>query len=84
MKSVFITGADRGIGFALSRCFLEKGWLVFAGRFMKEWVQLDALKEEYGNSLSMVDLDVGSQESVDEAAETVKKQTDCLDMINSY
>ncbi len=81
MKSVFITGADRGIGFALSRCFLEKGWLVFAGRFMKEWAQLDALKEEYGNSLLMVDLDVGSQESVDEAAETVRKQTAYLDML---
>lgn len=81
MKSVFITGADRGIGFALSRCFLEKGWLVFAGRFMKEWAQLDALKEEYGNSLLMVNLDVGSQESVDEAAETVRKQTAYLDML---
>lgn len=42
---------------------------------------LDALKEEYGNSLSMVDQDVGSQESVDEAVETVRKQTDCLDML---
>lgn len=42
---------------------------------------LDALKEEYGNSLLMVNLDVGSQESVDEAAETVRKQTAYLDML---
>lgn len=47
MKSVFITGADRGIGFALCRCFLESGWMVFAGCFMKDWMELDALKEEY-------------------------------------
>lgn len=81
MKSVFITGADRGIGFALCRCFLEKGWRVFAGRFMKDWAELDTLKEEYGSSLSLVDLDVGKEESVEKAAEAVRKQTDCLDML---
>lgn len=81
MESVFITGADRGIGFALCRCFLEKGWRVFAGRFMKDWTELDTLKEEYGSSLSLVDLDVGKEESVEKAAETVRKQTDCLDML---
>ena len=81
MKSVFITGADRGIGFSLCRCFLENGWLVFAGRFMKDWTELDTLKAEFGNRLSMVDLDVGSQESVSMAAETVGRQTDCLDML---
>ena len=81
MKSVFITGADRGIGFSLCRCFLENGWLVFAGRFMKDWTELDTLKAEFGNRLSMVDLDVGSQESVSMAAETVGRQIDCLDML---
>lgn len=81
MKSVFITGADRGIGFALCRCFLEKGWLVFAGRFMKDWTELDALKAEYGDRISLVNLDVGSQASVNEAAETVGKQLDRLDML---
>lgn len=81
MSSVFITGADRGIGFALCRCFLEKGWLVFAGRFMKDWTELDTLKAEYSGRLSLVNLDVGSQASVNEAAETVGKQLDCLDML---
>ena len=46
MKSVLITGADRGIGFALCRCFLEAGWRVFAGRFMEDWTELDLLKKE--------------------------------------
>ncbi|MBD5458033.1 MAG: SDR family NAD(P)-dependent oxidoreductase [Lachnospiraceae bacterium] len=81
MKSVFITGADRGIGFALCRCFLEKGWLVFAGRFMQDWTELDTLKKEYENSLFPVNLDVGSEESVSEAAQIVGKQTDYLDML---
>lgn len=68
MKNVFITGADRGIGFALCRCFLDNGWQVFAGRFMQDWPQLDRLKEEYGERLSLINLDVGSQKSVSQAA----------------
>ena len=81
MKSVFITGADRGIGFALCKCFLDNGWQVFAGRFMKDWTELDTLKEEYGSNLFTVDLDVGRQESVNEAATTVGEKIDCLDML---
>ncbi|MDE6213059.1 MAG: SDR family NAD(P)-dependent oxidoreductase, partial [Lachnospiraceae bacterium] len=81
MKSVLITGADRGIGFALCRCFLKSGWLVFAGRYMEDWTELDELKEEYGESLSLVNLDVGNQKSVSEAAKMVGEQTDSLDML---
>lgn len=81
MKRVFITGADRGIGLALCREFLEKGWQVFAGRFMEDWAELDTLKEEYGEALSLIRLDVGDQASVVQAAAEVEKQTDCLDML---
>ena len=81
MKSVFITGADRGIGFALCRRFLENGWQVFAGRFMKDWAELDTMKAECGNRLALVDLDVGDSESVRKAAKTVKEETDNLDML---
>lgn len=81
MKSVFITGADRGIGFALCRCFLKGGWLVFAGRYMKDWTELDGLKQEYGEKLSLVNLDVGSQESVSEAAKVVGERVTCLDIL---
>lgn len=81
MKSVLITGADRGIGFALCRSFLENGWKVFAGRFMEGWKELDGLKEEYGDRLLCIGLDVGNQESVSRAAEVVSRQTECLDML---
>lgn len=83
MKSVFITGADRGIGLALCRCFLENGWRVFAGRFMQEWTELETLREEYGRQLSLIKLDVGDQASVDQAAAAVGEQADCLDMLVS-
>ena len=81
MKSVFITGADRGIGFALCKCFLENGWKVFAGQFMKDWKELETLQEEYGQKLSMIALDVGNSVSVSQAAAQVGGQTDCLDML---
>lgn len=81
MKSVFITGADRGIGLALCRCFLGNGWRVFAGRFMEEWNELEGLQEEYGEMLSLIRLDVGSRDSVEHAAEAVSAETDCLDML---
>lgn len=81
MKTVFITGADRGIGLSLCKIFLENGWQVFAGRFMEDWAELDTLKKEYGESLSLISLDVGNDVSVRQAAEKVKKQANCLDML---
>lgn len=81
MKSVFITGADRGIGFALCRCFVENGWQVFAGRFMPEWTELDALQDRYGEAVSLISLDVGNEESVRQAAAAVGEKTEYLDML---
>lgn len=89
MRSVFITGTDRGIGFALCKQFLDKGWKVFAGHFMKDWSEMEkidaetlaVLKEKWGTQLSLVQIDIGTQESVDRAAAQMKEETDCLDMI---
>jgi len=81
MKNVLITGADRGIGLALCKIFLENGWKVFAGQFLKDWAELDALKKEYGERLSLISLDVGNAASVKQAAVAVEKQTSCLDML---
>ena len=47
MKTVLITGADRGIGYSLCECFIEGGWYVIAGQYMPEWPQLSALAEKY-------------------------------------
>ena len=34
MKNVVITGADRNIGLELVKQFLQRGWQVFAGRYL--------------------------------------------------
>jgi NAD(P)-dependent dehydrogenase (short-subunit alcohol dehydrogenase family) len=80
MKTVFITGADRGIGFAFCRIFLKNGWHVIAGRYLKEWDELDKLKEESEN-LDIVSLDVSDSTSIQAAVEQTKKLTDRVDML---
>jgi NAD(P)-dependent dehydrogenase (short-subunit alcohol dehydrogenase family) len=78
MRKVLITGADRGLGLALCKVFLDKGWEVFAGQYMPEWPELAALKND---ALHCVPLDVASDESVDAALAAVAAQTDSLDII---
>lgn len=37
VEQVFITGADRGVGFALCEQFAMHGYQVLAGQYMPEW-----------------------------------------------
>lgn len=84
MNTVFITGADRGIGFALCEFFIELDWTVIAGQFMPEWPQLANLAEltkANGRRLEIVPLDVGDDDSVRAAAKTVAGMTGTVDML---
>ena len=80
-RTVFVTGADRGLGFGLCAELLKGGWHVFAGQYLPEWHELAALKIEYPETLHIVPLNVSSMESVRAAAEVVKTQTDRLDVL---
>jgi len=80
-RTVLITGADRGLGFALCAGLLKEGWQVLAGQYMPAWNELTDLREEYSQTLHVVPLNVSSIESVRAAAETVKKHTDHLDVL---
>ena len=56
-KTVFITGADKGLGLSLVGRFMEGGFQVFAGNYLPE----KALKKAAENSpdkLTMIGLDV--------------------------
>ena len=77
MRSVLITGCDRGVGYCLAEEFLRGGWLVYAGQFMPEWPWLAELKQRYPDALTILPLDVGSTSSVQQAAEQVGQ----LDML---
>lgn len=76
-----ITGADRGLGFALVARLLQKGWRVFAGQYMPEWSQLDELREQYPDRLTVVSLDVADEAIVQQAAETVGQTVDRIDLL---
>ncbi|MES1172873.1 MAG: SDR family oxidoreductase [Myxococcales bacterium] len=82
MQNILITGANRGIGLALSRRFLELGQRVFAGvRNPDKQGALGDLPAEQRARLTIVQLDVGSDASVREAQRQVSSQVSKLDVL---
>ena len=79
--SVCITGADRGLGLELSKNFLEAGFTVFAGRYLKNWTYLEELKREYPETLVIIELDVSRDESVKNAVLQISAQADSLEVL---
>ncbi|MDF2538318.1 MAG: hypothetical protein K0S76_1339 [Herbinix sp.] len=79
MKTVVITGADRGLGYSLCEEFIKLGYMVFAGQFMPEWTQLEQLKESYQEQLQIIPLNVSDFQSVKAAMDEITKCTDCVD-----
>lgn len=73
MKTVFVTGADRGLGAGMALRMLEAGHRVFAGQFMPEWPELAEMQRRFPGGLTVVPLDVGSMESVKAAAGMIEK-----------
>ncbi|MFP1960463.1 bifunctional NADP-dependent 3-hydroxy acid dehydrogenase/3-hydroxypropionate dehydrogenase YdfG [Lonsdalea quercina] len=62
---IFITGATAGFGEAITRRFIKEGHRVIACGRRQE--RLDVLKEEFGDSLHTLRLDVRHQRSIDQA-----------------
>lgn len=81
MMKAYITGTDRGLGLALAVKFLEHGYDVFAGFYGIDRSGLEALKERYPTRLEIIPLDVSSDASVLEAAQTISSQTASLDVL---
>ena len=86
--TAFVTGADRGLGLALTARLLSKGWRVFAGQYLGgelnrlAWPELAALAAQYPDgSLTPVPLDVADETSVRAAAQKVGTHTDRVDVL---
>lgn len=77
MKTVLISGCDRGVGFCLAEEFLRGGWSVYAGQYLPRWSWLNELSAQWGEALHILPLDVGSDDSVRAAA----AQVPALDML---
>jgi len=68
MPIAVVSGADRNIGLEIVKQFLQRGWKVFAGRYLMDLPLLEELQEKYPQQLTLVPLDVSDEESVDAAA----------------
>lgn len=80
-QTTFVTGADRGLGFALCEGLLQRGWQVFAGQHRPSWPQLSALANQFPDTLHIVPLEVRSIESTHAAAQAVAAMTDHIDLL---
>lgn len=79
-QTVFVTGADKGLGFSLVAKFLREGFQVFAGRFADS-ANLQNLTDEFPKRLTIVPLDVTDTDSVRQAASIVSGQAAALDIL---
>lgn len=79
-KTVLITGANRGIGLAASKKFLQEGYHVILGiRDLEKGKQ--TVNELNSDEVSLVQLDVGKKESVLAAMNEIKSKFDKLDVL---
>lgn len=70
VKSVMITGASTGIGYATAKYLSERGWRVFAG--VRKQADAERLSAELGDRVTPVLCDVTDDASVKAAGETVR------------
>lgn len=75
MKTVIITGANRGIGLALVQKFLTEGFKVIGTSRTGE------IKTEINSNFQCLKLDVTSTESINELITFVKKQNLKIDLV---
>ena len=81
MKTVLVTGADRGLGFSLCVEFLRRDYLVFAGQFLAGWPELKHLECHHQGRLVIVPLDIGNDLSIERAQAVIAEHTAVLDVL---
>ncbi|MBN1812063.1 MAG: SDR family oxidoreductase [Anaerolineae bacterium] len=79
-QTIFVTGADKGLGLSLVAKFLREGFRVFAGQFA-DGANLQHLADQFPEGLVIVPLDVTDTDSVRLAASAVSGQAAALDIL---
>lgn len=81
-QNVLVTGCGRSyaLGYNLALRYLESGDTV-AASVRKASPELEKLKEQYGEKLIILTMDIGNTASVNAAAEALAGQVDHLDLI---
>jgi NAD(P)-dependent dehydrogenase (short-subunit alcohol dehydrogenase family) len=79
-QKIIITGANRGLGFSLTKIFLSQGHEIFTVcRQISDELQL--LKNEYTNQLKLNIGDVIDETSIEKVTRAIKKETDFIDIL---
>jgi NAD(P)-dependent dehydrogenase (short-subunit alcohol dehydrogenase family) len=78
---ILITGANRGLGLALSQIGAERGHQILAGVRNIQKSEESLTQSEIYKSISLLPLDVTDEESVSSAANTVKENFGTIDAI---
>lgn len=75
-RTVFITGANRGLGLGMAQAFLKSGLQVIAtARNIDGARELWELERDYGKRLKLVALDVTDEASIKKAAQDLASET---------
>jgi len=81
MQTALVTGADRGLGLAMSAELVGRGWRVFASSYLVDWPELRELASRHPDSITLVPLDIGSDSSVRQAVDFVRERVDQVDLV---
>jgi NAD(P)-dependent dehydrogenase (short-subunit alcohol dehydrogenase family) len=83
MKTVLITGANKGIGFETARQMAGKGYRVFiaARDVVKGEEALQQLQQQGFDDIAFVQMDVTDSESIQKAYSTLASQVSSLDVL---
>ncbi len=80
MKNVLITGVSGGLGSALAREYIKRGYFVLGCDLFKS-DKLDALLNADQVQFQFVEMNAGEDESVRRAFEEISRKTDAIDII---
>jgi len=82
MKRILVTGSSRGLGLEFVKQLLEKGNQIIAcNRNPLKYPDLLELKNKFEDKLVLIDLDVSSKDSIDNAFTMISKEVDGLDIL---
>ena len=79
MKTVVITGANRGIGLGLTKAFLRQGWQTYAACRNPDGARdLWELENDYRDQLTLIQMNVTDLEEIAAAAKSINQPVDLL------
>lgn len=80
-KYALVTGTDHGVGTALAKELLNRGYYVVATRLNPKERVIDELQAENGDRIAILTVDIGSDESVAAMKEQVSNLVPHLDLV---